>query len=188
MVRLTLFVVFSFNLKDPGVILLVILVASQLLMAIAWYSGGVYKSWPMNILEALFLINLGVLTAGTFYAHYEKKNQAAVAYTSVSISLTVFLGIIFYGTSSDVARFLDLPPLVQLVSDLRAILCRSRGTRAHEPDEVVSNDIGISHSSFSISAHQGEEFEMETRGQGENEHSFFRQPLDLIDDHVNVTQ
>ncbi len=186
LVRGALFLVFSFNITNPGVILLVILITSQLLTAMAWYHGGVYKSWPMNALEAFFLINLGALTAGTFYAYYEKGNQAVVAYLSVSASLVVFLGIVFCGTYSKLARFLNLPVAWELLSTIKARVYHPRGTTA--PQTISNQSQTEGHNNANVTS----EFDFFPTRHDSNQlgRSFtvqLREPLNLITDPTTTT-
>ena len=60
--------------------------------------GGIYKKWPLDILELSFFLNLGILCTATVYVNNHGGNQAAVAYTSVGIAFVTFLGILFYHT------------------------------------------------------------------------------------------
>ena len=61
---------------------------------------GVYKNWCLDALEGSFALNLIILAASTMYiSHSEtpqlvKDNQLAVGYTSVSIALATFIGIL----------------------------------------------------------------------------------------------
>ena len=54
---------------------------------------GVYKKWPLNLLEFSFLLNLGIAT-GAVSNHYHK----AYGYTSISIALFTFLLILAFHT------------------------------------------------------------------------------------------
>ncbi len=55
-----------------------------------------YKMWYNNVLESSFILNLTILAAASYQVKVEGGNQAAVAYTSVSIAFVTFLGIITY--------------------------------------------------------------------------------------------
>ena len=52
--------------------------------------------WPLDILEAFFLVNTGMLSAATLYLRQSGGNQAAATGISVSATITVFIGIIVY--------------------------------------------------------------------------------------------
>ena len=59
--RLVLSLISSVNvLGNDSVNLLAINILTFILLALLWQSGGVYKSWPLAILDCFFLINLGV--------------------------------------------------------------------------------------------------------------------------------
>ena len=99
LLRSGLFLIFAFNTYgDPSVNLLAIVVAS---VGAVWFigRGRIYKYWWLDILEVSFFLNLGILAAGTLYTRaVTNGNQAALAYTSVSIAFSTFLGIIVYHT------------------------------------------------------------------------------------------
>ena len=62
----------------------------------AWVSGGVYKNWCLDALEGSFTLNLVVLAVATYHVGHSKGNKLAVGYTSVSITLATFIGILTY--------------------------------------------------------------------------------------------
>ena len=95
--RFVLLLVFALNpQQDPSVDLLVILVGTGLLQLWAWVSGGVYRNWCLDALEGSFMLNLITLAAATSYVNHSRGNQLAVGYTSVSIALAMFIGILTY--------------------------------------------------------------------------------------------
>ena len=95
--RCVLLLVFAFNRQqDPSVNLLVILVGTGILHLWAWVSGGVYKNWCLDALEGSFMLNLIVLAAATYHVNHSRGDQFAVGYTSVSIALATFIGILVY--------------------------------------------------------------------------------------------
>ena len=95
--RFVLLLVFAFNIQqDPSVNLLAILVGTGTLQLWAWVSGGVYKNWCLDALEGSFSLNLIVLAAATSYVDHSQGNHLAVGYTSVSIALATFIGILVF--------------------------------------------------------------------------------------------
>ena len=95
--RFALLLVFALNpQQDPSVNLLSILVGTGMLIAWAWLSGGVYRNWCLDALECSFTLNLIILAAATSYVNHSGGNQLAVGYTSVSIALATFIGILVY--------------------------------------------------------------------------------------------
>ena len=97
--RFVLFVVFAFNYQqDPSINLLAILVGTGILQLWAWVSGGVYKNWCLDALEGSFVLNLIVLSVATYHVQFQLSggDQLAVGYTSVSIALATFIGILAY--------------------------------------------------------------------------------------------
>ena len=76
--------------------LLSILVVAGFLQLWAWISGGVYRNWCLDALEGSFSLNLIILASATYYVNRSEGDQFAVGYTSVSIALATFIGILTY--------------------------------------------------------------------------------------------
>ena len=53
-----------------------------------------YKSRLLGAIEALFLLNVLILSVSTLYIRLAQGSQGALAYTSIAISLTVFVAIL----------------------------------------------------------------------------------------------
>ena len=95
--RFVLLLVFAVNYqRDPSINLLAISVGAGILQLWAWVSGGVYKNWCLDALEGSFVLNLIVLSVATYHVQLSGGNQLAVGYTSVSIALATFIGILAY--------------------------------------------------------------------------------------------
>jgi len=70
----------------------------------AWIVGGVYKNWWLEVLEASFILNLGVLAAATYNIKLEesrfdtslKQGNHIAAYISLSIAFVITIGIFLY--------------------------------------------------------------------------------------------
>ena len=56
----------------------------------------VYRRWPLNALESSFIFNLVIFATATLYVRETGGNQAALAYTSISIAFLTFLCILVY--------------------------------------------------------------------------------------------
>ena len=94
--RFVLFLVFASNpQQDPSINLLAIQVGAGMLVIWAWVSGGVYRSWYLDALEGSFALNLIILVGATYHVN-RSEDQLAVWYTSVSIALVTFIGILAY--------------------------------------------------------------------------------------------
>ena len=61
-----------------------------------WASGGIYKNSHLDALEGSFALNLIILASSTYHVSHSGWNQLAVGYTSVTIVLTTFIGIIAF--------------------------------------------------------------------------------------------
>ena len=96
--RFFLLLAFALNLQqDPSINLLAILVGTGIVHLWTWVSGGVYRNWCLDALEGSLALNLIILVGATCYVKLAKGKQLAVGYTSVSIALVTFIGILAYG-------------------------------------------------------------------------------------------
>ena len=106
MLRFVFFLVIAIEFspqKDrTSINLLSILVVAGTLQLCAWISGGVYRNWCLDALEGSFVLNLTILAAVTMYTRSFNRSgenllsQREVGYTSVSIALITFIGILAY--------------------------------------------------------------------------------------------
>ena len=97
MILLLAFVIeFNPQQNRTSINLLSILVVAGFLQLWAWISGGVYRNWCLDALEGSFSLNLIILASATYYVNRSEGAQIAVGYTSVSIALVTFIGILTY--------------------------------------------------------------------------------------------
>ena len=66
------------------------------LIVLRVFGSRVYKDWSKDCLETLFLLNLAILTNGTFYAKGLRYHYQTLANVSMAISFTLFMMIICY--------------------------------------------------------------------------------------------
>ena len=77
---------------SEGTLICITVVSSILIL----FSGHAYKNWLLSLLENSFFVNLIILCVSTYYAKLTNSNQAPVIYTSTSIALLEFVGIVCY--------------------------------------------------------------------------------------------
>lgn len=96
--RIVLYLVSALNLSNnPRINLLAIgLTTSCLFVLKAVLLVKVYRKWPIELVEFSCHLNLLLLTYSSFYSLGDSKRQISIAYTSISISLALFLGIMLY--------------------------------------------------------------------------------------------
>ena len=98
-VRTVLIVIFTVNIAGSIEFdLLVILVASS---ALAW----AHSNAICNYLEAFFYLQLLIFAASMLYARCSNGNTVAIAYTSIGMSLVVFLAVIGYHIRCRIVSF-----------------------------------------------------------------------------------
>ena len=103
--RCALFLVFAFNTQaDPSLNLLAIGAVVVGLLTVTHFTGLIYKKMYLDILEISFILNLGILAIATYYVKLAvvPASQAAVAYTSVGVALTTFVGVLLCHTYQQV--------------------------------------------------------------------------------------
>ncbi len=101
LVQNLLFLCFGLNMEgSPKVNCLVIAVAVIALLWVWGQSNGVYQSWPKNIVESFFLMNLGILAVVSLYVRvkedYDPTKQRAVSSVLVGAALIVFFLIVCF--------------------------------------------------------------------------------------------
>ena len=91
-----LFLVFSLNSSnDPSINQLTIAISMLCLLAYLALMGGVYRQWPLSLLETIFLSNLGILSA-TCGVYQEKSARLITTQISTGTIYVLFAAIIFY--------------------------------------------------------------------------------------------
>ena len=76
-----------------------LLVVSSLFMAIGlvpWLRYPLYEKLYLDLLEASFILNTGILASATHHVKMVEGNQVLVTYLSVTIALAEFLGILIF--------------------------------------------------------------------------------------------
>ena len=128
LLRCALFLVFAFNVSGNESINLLVIGLTALAISVAFaLSGMVYEKIYLNALELSFILNLGVLAICTYHVNLSDGNQAAVGYTSISVTFWTFVGIVSYHI------FLRIKSKVQYIQ--REHQFRHRKCQYHESDE-----------------------------------------------------
>ena len=98
LLRFVLFLISAVNvLGDSSTNLLATAFVSVAILTLPTVLGArIYKTWCLNLLEISFLLNLNILTGASYHIRLTKGNQNAATFTSVSIALTTFTGIVIY--------------------------------------------------------------------------------------------
>ena len=106
-VRCLLLLVFAFNaLGDASVNLLVISFTMFVLTGMTKFTGRIYKTWYLDVIELSFILNLGIVSTATLYIRSrtngvnesDRNNHTAVVYSSVGTAFITFIAIIFFHT------------------------------------------------------------------------------------------
>ena len=98
LLRCLLFLVFSFNISgEPSVNLLAISTIVLLVFLLKYLIGNVYQSKGLDILEVMYLLNLGTLTAGTYHIDLiNSTSQSTLGNISMCTAFVMFLGTLLY--------------------------------------------------------------------------------------------
>ena len=95
--RACLFLVFSLNLLgDPTVNLLAITLTALALCGYNSIIRGVYRHWWLNLVEVIFVLNLGILSSAAHYQIASGGDLTPITYTSTTVALLVFVAIVIY--------------------------------------------------------------------------------------------
>ena len=123
--RFGLLLVFAVNpQQDPSINLLAIQIGTGILKLWAWISGGVYRNWCLNALEGSFALNLIILVVATYHVKLSGGNQLAVGYTSVTIALVTFIGILVYHIFQqvrDTKLWMKIPKLNRELDEIHGV-------------------------------------------------------------------
>ena len=91
--RVILFLSFALNsLGDANLNLLLISIVVQAVICLELALHGVYKTWSLDILDAVVLLNLGSLSSLTWYAQTDW--QSAVTVPLLSVMSAIFAGVL----------------------------------------------------------------------------------------------
>ena len=106
-------VIFSlvFTFHGPSFNLLAIVVGAGVIQLWAWVCHGVYKNWCLDALEGSFVLNLIILSAATYYVDQKNGNKLPIGYSSVSIALVTFTGILAYHIFEQLRLWKKIPKL-----------------------------------------------------------------------------
>ena len=115
-VRTVVIVLFTINIAGSIEFdLLVILVVSS---ALAWaHSNAICKKWPHNYLESFFHLQLVIFAASMLYARCNHGNIVAAAYTSIGMSLVVFLAVIGYHINCRIVSFKNHKGYTEIIDE-----------------------------------------------------------------------
>ena len=133
-VRNALFLAFALNgPSNPIVNLGVINTVVIGLLGCMWLAGSMYKLFTLNLLEAVFIVKLGIFSVWTIFIHHDSSNQAEsqmiAAYVITSTTMLLFLMIVVYHVYCWLWKF-------EVVRDVISKLQRS----PQEHSEEVLND------------------------------------------------
>ena len=121
--RVILLTIHALNLSsDPKVNMTGITLATTILLLTAWLTRqGIYRKLYADILEALSIINLGMLCSITAYnlGAGNRKSQTIESSISASIALLTFIGIVCFHASKQVMRTRCWKRLTVRVRELR---------------------------------------------------------------------
>ena len=146
MTRVFLFLVFSLNsANDPSVNQLTIAVSMLCLLAYLALVGGVYKQWPLSLLEIVFLSNLGILSAACGI-YQEDSARLITAQVSTGTTFVLFGAIIVYHLVLRVLQSRAGRALKNYVGEKREI--KRTKKEEGEPTQALSDsdDVTVTHS------------------------------------------
>ena len=97
LVRCALFLVTAFNVSgDSSVNLLAITAFVIGILSLQWINGVIYHHKALDVLEVFFILNLGLLSIGTYHTLVSGGNQGVLVHLSVGAAFAAFVGIAVY--------------------------------------------------------------------------------------------
>ena len=93
--------------NDSGFNLVIICCVSLGLVAIPWINCRIYKKWYLEVLEASFILNLGVLAVASIYIIEVRRNETAetiLVSFSAGIAFVEFIGIIIFHSKKQLSK------------------------------------------------------------------------------------
>ena len=107
---------FGLLLLVRGVLLITLAITSTFsplvnLLIIAMVGAGLlvhpyqYRNWFHSLLEKLFFLNLVILACGLLFAELLGTDKIPIVYSSVGVSLTLFVGIVLFHTFATIKRY-----------------------------------------------------------------------------------
>ena len=102
------------------------------------FPHGVYKRWPLNILEFSFFLNL-CITSGFLGFNFNHHRNVSIVYTSVSITVLTFAGILVYHLYCQIKHTTGWKKLM-LWCSVQHQRVRMRHERLTDNEEVNTDD------------------------------------------------
>ena len=83
---------------DASVNLIAVSTVVIAILTLTWLAGGIYQNWWLDVLEASIMLNLGILTAATYYYKMQVNSEPTVyvSLTSLGVVFLTFIGIMAY--------------------------------------------------------------------------------------------
>ena len=97
-IRVFLYIISAINISgDPRVSLVTIIsVVTTLQLIKGTFAKNLYKAIAVDIVETIMFFNLVIFSTATLYTFDTTENQIAIAYTSVLITVVIFLAILTF--------------------------------------------------------------------------------------------
>ena len=141
LVRVCLFFVFSLNtLDDPIINLLAIVICMFSLFAYLSIIGGVYKLWWINLIETVFIMNLGILSAAGLYKIAANVAIKPITYTSTGITFILFVVIISYHLAANISQTKCGQELIARVNKMYHCLQEKRTELGNQENCITDSD------------------------------------------------
>ena len=97
LVRFILLLAYACNAQgDASLNVLLTGVTASCLLTVEWAFMGIYRNWPLDLLEGSFLLNIAILSAATLYTETVKGDQTIVAIISTIITCAMLVGILIF--------------------------------------------------------------------------------------------
>ena len=148
LVRVVIAIFVSLNLTNiTAAPLLIVAIIMFMLIATAWSGGGVYRTWPRNLLECSFFLNLGIFAVSSMFVLKIGGNQEALFYISGTTALLEFLGILVYHVYHQAKK---LRRVKQCMGSTEVAMCIKKNKNEGENVDLVESTHKVTHTTVGL--------------------------------------
>ena len=148
MVRVIILIIFTLNqTNNPAVNLLTIIVVSFALLTYASYMR-IYKNWLYNMLEIISLLNLGLLSATSFYQLLDEGGLVLTTSISISAAFITFIFILLLHATLQLMLIKKIRNTVSYLTNESRTKREQREEIDIRPIEVAQKD--LTHTSIEL--------------------------------------
>ena len=136
---------FLFVLNNPNIKLMLTAISSFFVFTLAWIFRGVYRKWPLDIVESSCILNLGLLAVVTLFIEKDRSKpniQAVVVNLSVGTVFVSFFIILGYQAYKQLSTSVFWQKCVSSLSQRKSQSQQSLEESIADQMDVPTPDLG----------------------------------------------